>query len=199
MEPEDERYNKADYIRTTSANLVSRAAKVYGAANVNLKGKSIVKPGAIIRGELAAVRIGRYCMIAENAVIRPPYVLEPDEEDGGKMKVKFKPLLIGNSSCIGKNSVVEAGVMGTNVHVGDNCVLGASCTIHDNCYIEDGAVLPPGMVVPPFSRIGGIPARILADMPESTAVVHRDRAAARFDHFKELDAEAGSVTAEKAD
>ena len=30
-------------------------------------------PGAIIRGELQAIRIGRYCFIGEDTVIRPAY------------------------------------------------------------------------------------------------------------------------------
>lgn len=30
-------------------------------------------PGAIIRGELQAIRIGRYCVIGEGTVIRPAY------------------------------------------------------------------------------------------------------------------------------
>lgn len=35
--------------------------------------KSIIMPGAIIRGEIQAIRIGRYCFIGKDTVIRPAY------------------------------------------------------------------------------------------------------------------------------
>jgi dynactin-5 len=35
--------------------------------------QTIVKPGCILRGDLAKIRVGRYCMVADNCVIRPPY------------------------------------------------------------------------------------------------------------------------------
>jgi carbonic anhydrase/acetyltransferase-like protein (isoleucine patch superfamily) len=35
--------------------------------------QTIIKPGAIIRGDLANVNIGRFSLIGENAVIRPSY------------------------------------------------------------------------------------------------------------------------------
>jgi hypothetical protein len=38
--------------------------------------------------------------------------------------------------------------------------------------------------VPPFSRVRGQPGRIVEDMPESTPLVHKEQAVARFQHFK---------------
>lgn len=38
-----------------------------------LHGKVIVQSDAIIRGDLANVRTGRYCIISKNAIIRPPF------------------------------------------------------------------------------------------------------------------------------
>lgn len=38
-----------------------------------LQGRVIVQPEAIIRGDLANVKTGRYCIISKEAVIRPPY------------------------------------------------------------------------------------------------------------------------------
>lgn len=44
-----------------------------GSQNIILQGKVIVQAEAIIRGDLAHVRTGRYCIISKEAVIRPPY------------------------------------------------------------------------------------------------------------------------------
>ena len=44
-----------------------------GSQHIILSGKVIVLAGVIIRGDLANVRVGRHCVIANKAVIRPPF------------------------------------------------------------------------------------------------------------------------------
>ena len=73
MEVLDTHYNKDEYVETASGNKVSRQTILCGSQNIVLHGKVIVQSGAIIRGDLAAVRTGRYCVISKKAVIRPPY------------------------------------------------------------------------------------------------------------------------------
>ena len=51
------------YIKTATNNYVSRSAVVENPGKVELKGKSVVQPGSIVRGDLAAIRMGRYCFI----------------------------------------------------------------------------------------------------------------------------------------
>lgn len=52
---------------------MSRKTVLCGSQNIVLNGKVIVQTGAIIRGDLSNVRTGRYCVISQNAVIRPAY------------------------------------------------------------------------------------------------------------------------------
>lgn len=56
-----------------SGNKVSRQTVLCGSQNIVLQGKVIVQSGAIIRGDLANVRTGRYCVIGKGAVVRPPF------------------------------------------------------------------------------------------------------------------------------
>lgn len=56
-----------------SGNKVSRKTVLCGSQNIVLNGKVIVQTGAIIRGDLANVKTGRYCVISQKAVIRPPF------------------------------------------------------------------------------------------------------------------------------
>jgi dynactin-5 len=44
-----------------------------GSQNIVLNGKNLVQSEAIIRGDLANVRVGRNCVISSKAVIRPPF------------------------------------------------------------------------------------------------------------------------------
>jgi len=56
-----------------SGNKVSRNTVLCGSQNIVINGKSIVRDGVMIRGDLANVRIGRQCIIEKSVVIRPPF------------------------------------------------------------------------------------------------------------------------------
>lgn len=91
MDVQDTFYNKDEYVETVgvllsklitefkpnillqaSGNKVSRHTIICGSQNIVLNGKVIVQTGAIIRGDLANVKTGRFCVIGKKAVIRPP-------------------------------------------------------------------------------------------------------------------------------
>ena len=67
------KYDKKDFIETPSGNKVSKRSLLAGIKHIKVSGKSIIMSGAVIRGDLAVVSIGRYTIIQQNAVIRPPY------------------------------------------------------------------------------------------------------------------------------
>ena len=89
-------YHPKEYIQTAmTGNKVSRRATILGSQNIILGGKCIIQHGTIIRGDLkriaasstsssaagaqpqpaqsVAIFIGRYCILAESSVVRPPY------------------------------------------------------------------------------------------------------------------------------
>ncbi|CAM9149468.1 unnamed protein product [Choristocarpus tenellus] len=137
-------------------------------------------PGAIIRGELQAIRVGRLCVIGEGTVLRPAYRIELD---GPQAKCRFTPLSVGSHTFIGKECVVEAAAIGCNVRIGDRCVIGRNCLIRDNCRMEPGSVLSEGTVVPPFTVLSGCPARAVAVLHESTASMWLEDAISFYDQF----------------
>lgn len=59
------------YLQTTG-NKVSRQAQIYGSQNIILNGKVILQSGVMIRGDLASVKMGRYCFVGRGSVVRPP-------------------------------------------------------------------------------------------------------------------------------
>uniref|UniRef100_U5EWN1 Dynactin subunit 5 n=1 Tax=Corethrella appendiculata TaxID=1370023 RepID=U5EWN1_9DIPT len=145
MDVADTYYNKDEYVETASGNKVSRQTILCGSQNIVLHGKVIVQSGAIIRGDLAAVRTGRYCVISKEAVVRPPY----KQFSKG---VAFFPLHIGDYVFIGEGAVVSAAQIGSCVYIGKNAVIGRRCVLKDNCIIEDNAVLPPETTVASYMR-----------------------------------------------
>ena len=148
-----------------------------------MKGKSIIHSGVHIRGDFQTVRIGRYCHIGENTIIRPPSYqssLDPNED-----QIKFLPLIIGNHTRIGKECVVEAASIGSSVYIGDGCVISKRVIIKDCCYVEAGTVIASDMVIPPFSRVKGCPGNIVEEgfMPESAAVTYVEDCVEQFTEF----------------
>lgn len=171
MEIENQYFNKDEYVETvrilrsapetidflnhydynlfpfdqTTGNKVSRHTVLCGSQNIILHGKVIVQTGAIIRGDLANVKTGRYCVINKRAVIRPPY----KQFSSG---LAFFPLYIGDHVFVGEGSIISAASIGSYVYIGRNVVIGRRCTLKDCCIIEDGAVVPPDTTVASFMR-----------------------------------------------
>ncbi|XP_063703491.1 dynactin subunit 5-like [Culicoides brevitarsis] len=145
MEVPNNFYNKDEYVETATGNKVSRQTVLCGSQNIVLHGKVIVQSGAIIRGDLAAVRTGRYCVVGKGAVVRPPF----KQFSKG---VAFFPLNIGDHVFIGEGSILSPASIGSFVFIGKNVVIGRRCILKDCCIIEDGAILPPETTVASYMR-----------------------------------------------
>lgn len=115
-----------------------RQTVLCGSQNIILVGKVIVQKDAIVRGDLANVRTGRYCIISKNSVIRPPYkrfnhgyvLIEQNKDIPVEttyeiyfFRVAFFPIRIGDNVFIGENSVISAADIGSYVYIGKNVVI----------------------------------------------------------------------------
>ncbi len=158
-----------------------------------MKGKSIIYPNAHIRGDMTSIRIGRYCSIGENTIIRPPSYqasLNKKGHNRDENPIQFLPSLIGNHTRIGNNCVIESASIGSCVYIANNVVISKRVIVKDCCYIEEGTVIAPDMVIPPFSRVGGCPGKLMDDdpylaIPESVAVTFVDDCIHQFNTFVE--------------
>lgn len=169
------------YIKTTTHNYVSRKATINGAKQVEIKGRSILQDGVIVRGDLAIVRIGRYCEIDTNTLLEPP---------GHPLKTsKNIPLVIGSHTHIGSNCEIRAAAVGSMVWIGDDVKLGKRCIIKDNVVIESGTVLGDDTVIPPFTRISAKNPTFHQEIPPSTAVQMQEISLDRYQEFKQAERE----------
>eukprot|EP00931_Biecheleriopsis_adriatica_P006301 TRINITY_DN107714_c0_g1_i1.p1 TRINITY_DN107714_c0_g1~~TRINITY_DN107714_c0_g1_i1.p1 ORF type:complete len:227 (+),score=44.90 TRINITY_DN107714_c0_g1_i1:27-683(+) len=166
-------YNKADYIQTASGNRVSRSSVLCGPQNISLLGKTVVKSGVILRGDLQLLKIGKYVTICEGCVMRPCYKKY-------KGNIAFFPMSVGDYVTIGARSVVSAAQIGNCVDIGEDCVISKRCTLKDNSMILPGTVLPPDTMVPPLTVFGGSPGRYLGDLPESQPMVQKEHAMTEY-------------------
>jgi dynactin-5 len=178
----EENQSEEGYIKTTTHNYVSRKAIVDGAKQVEIKGRSILQEGVHVRGDLAIVRIGRYCELDADTTLQPPaHPLNPS---------KHIPLVIGSHTHIGSNCHIRAAAIGSMVWIGDNVTLGERVIVKDNCVLESGLKLGNDTVIPPFTRISDKPKHptmryMYQELPPSMAVQMQEVSLDRYQEFKQ--------------
>lgn len=164
------------YIRTTTHNYVSRKAIVDGAKQVEIRGRSILQEGVRVKGDLAIVRIGRYCEIEQDTLLEPP--VHP-------LKTQRIPIVVGSHTHIGKNCQIHAAAIGSMVWIGDNVHLGERVIIKDNCVIESNVRLGADTVLPPFSRISIQNPTMPTVLPPSMSAHMQQLSLDRYQEFKQ--------------
>ncbi|KAL1924151.1 uncharacterized protein VTP21DRAFT_7186 [Calcarisporiella thermophila] len=172
MELQPVYYDRSEYIETDTGNKVSRNTCITGSQNIILGGKTIIQTNCIVRGDLrrtgggqtVVISVGRYCLLAKNSVIRPPYKTY-------KGIFSYYPMRIGDHVSVGEGSIVEAASIGSFVRIGKNCVIGRFAIIKDCCLIEDNTFIPPNTVIPSFSVYSGSPGKFVRELPETAQEV----------------------------
>ncbi|RXK37058.1 dynactin 5 [Tremella mesenterica] len=178
-------YDKGSYIETDTGNKVSRKASIVGASNIILGGKSIIQNGAILRGDLRrtipgqhiAITMGRYCVIGENTIIRPPSRFY-------KGTFTYYPVKMGDFAQIGKNCIIEAATIGSGSEIGDNCIIGKFTVIKDLSLIKPNTVLPENTQVASYTIWAGNPGKMIGTLPETWQEVVEGNAKGFYGRFR---------------
>lgn len=109
-----------------------------------------VWPGAVLRGDIAAIFVGENSNIQDNACVHVNYGC---------------PAVIGKGVSIGHGAVVHGS------KIGDNCLIGMNAVVMEseiglNCIIGAGAVVPAGKNIPAGSLVMGVPAKVVRQLEE---------------------------------
>ena len=124
--------------------------------------------GAVLRGDVGAIRLGDRVNVQDNAILHATY--------------KQSECIIGNDVSIGH---------GANVHgciIGNDVIIGMGAIVMDNTVVPDGTIIAAGAVVPANQKLepgiyAGIPARKIKD--GSDAVLAKAHANAQnYLHYK---------------
>ncbi len=128
----------------SSAVLIDESAVIIG--NVRVGSGSSIWPGAVLRGDMNYVRVGKNVSVQDNAVLHGT-------------ADKF-PTIVGDNVTIGHGAIVHG------CRIGDNCLIGMGAIILEGakvgnwCIVAAGCVVPEGMVIPSNSLAIGVPAKI---------------------------------------
>ncbi|MBQ9650894.1 MAG: gamma carbonic anhydrase family protein [Prevotella sp.] len=102
---------------------------------------------AVVRGDVAYIRIGDRTNVQDGACLHTTY--------------KTGPLNIGNGVTIGHNATVHA----CTIH--DGALIGMGSTLLDHCEVGEGSIVAAGAlvlggtVIGPYEIWGGVPAKFL--------------------------------------
>jgi dynactin-5 len=145
----EEAASEDPYIKTITGNFVSRNADISETRNVEIKGRSWIEEGVVIRGDLARIRMGRYCRISTGTILEPAPATASSQGP-------HAPVSIGSHTLIGPNCHIRAAAIGSYCWIGSDVRMGPRVIVRDACVIEKGVVLGDDTVIPPFTRVSTV-------------------------------------------
>lgn len=132
--------------------------RVFLAENASLIGEVTIGDdcsiwyGAVLRGDVGAIRLGNCVNVQDNAVLHAT--------------TDVSEVIIGNNVSIGHNAVVHGAVVGNDVLIGMGAVVMDNAIVPDRTIIAAGAVVLANTVLEP-GIWAGIPARKVKDSSDA--------------------------------
>lgn len=123
---------------------VAPSASITG--DVALGRDSSVWHNAVLRGDLAPIRVGERSNVQDGAVLHVATGL---------------PCLIGDDVTIGHGAIVHGCKVGDRCLIGMGSIILNGAEIGDECIVAAGALVTEGKKIPPRSLVLGSPAKIV--------------------------------------
>lgn len=109
--------------------------------------------GAVIRGDVMAIRIGARTNIQDNAVVHVT---------GGKASTA-----IGDDVTVGHLAMLHGCTIGSRCLIGMTSVVLDGAVIEDDCFVAAGSLVTPGTRIPTRSLALGRPARVVRALEDA--------------------------------
>jgi dynactin-5 len=135
-----------------------------GSNQIILNSMNVVEDDVILRGDLGKITIGNSTILDTACVLRPSL-------NSPIPPFNYMHLKIGSNCYVGKNTILCASGVGSNVFIGSDCIIAERCEIGTNVKILDNSYVPPDTKVPDNSIFGGNPAKYLGEIAESADIM----------------------------
>ena len=107
--------------------------------------------GAVIRGDVGPIRIGKNSNVQDNATVH----CDPDF-----------PVHIGENVTVGHNAVIHGCTIEDDVMIGMSATVLNGAVIGKGSIIGAGALVREGQIIPPNSLVIGLPAKVVKETTE---------------------------------
>ena len=126
---------------------------------------------ATLRGDINAIRVGKYSNIQDGCVVhvdRP----RPDQPGWGAT-------IIGEYVTVGHGAILHACTLEDACLIGMGAIVLDGAVIGRGAIVGAGAVVTPNTIIPPFSLVLGTPGKVVKTLPEES-IAERQAHAERY-------------------
>ncbi|HEX6797651.1 MAG TPA: gamma carbonic anhydrase family protein [Ktedonobacterales bacterium] len=102
--------------------------------------------GAVVRGDVAPIRIGARSNVQDTCVLHA--------DEGA-------PCVLGADCTLGHGAIVHGATLGDRVLVGMNATVLTGATLGEDTIVAAGTVLPEGKAIPAGQLVMGLPGRVV--------------------------------------
>jgi gamma-carbonic anhydrase len=106
--------------------------------------------GAVLRGDVGTIRIGKHTNVQDLACIHVT---------GG-----VSDTLIGADVTIGHTAIIHGATVADRALIGMGSIVLDGAVIGEEAVVAAGAVVPPGMIVPPRTLVRGKSAKVIREL-----------------------------------
>ena len=132
--------------------------KAFVAPNATVIGDVVIEEGAsiwfgaVLRGDIDKIRIGKNTSIQDNTVIHVT---------GGKY-----PTIIGSNVIVGHGCILHGCTIKDNALIGMGAIVMDDVEIGKNSIVAAGAVVVPHTKIPDNSVVAGVPAKVIREVKQ---------------------------------
>ncbi len=131
------------------SNFIAESAQVIG--STTLEEDASIWFGAVVRGDVEPIHIGKRTNIQDNAVVHCS---------------KGFNTIIGDDVTIGHGAIVHGCHIGCRVLIGMGAILLDGVKVGDDCIVGAGSLIAPGKEIPSRSLVVGSPAKVVRSLTE---------------------------------
>ena len=140
--------------------LVSPLATVIG--HVEISEGTAVFPGAVIRGDVAKITVGRYSNIQDNVVLHGGNIYEGDDLKG------HLPVEIGDYVTVAHGSVVHGSKVEDVSMIGIRAIVYGGSVVGEGSIVGMNATVLENTRIPKRSIVVGVPAKVIKTVDDVT-------------------------------
>ena len=140
--------------------LVSPLATVIG--DVEISEGTAVFPGAVIRGDVAKITIGKYSNIQDNAVLHGGNIYEGDKLKGHLLVEIGDYVTVGHGAVIHGSKIEDVSMIGIEAIVYSSSVVGEGSIVGMNATVLENTRIPKRSIVV------GTPAKVIKTVDDVT-------------------------------